>query len=360
MAAETYAVPHAIQSPCPDAVVVNKINVISSSVVIHNSRKFHVLTTCQGFANQWQIRIHYYWYKRQRERCEASGACDMGGFTRILHSGQPDDLMDEVPTLVVDKLPDAALKDSFYVVLNRPFAFQQWLKKVSIPERYVLMAEADHLFLRPMPNMMAGEAPGAALFTYINPDQYGSIVRKFVGDVSDEEVKKIPRIGNSPTMLSVEDLRSLASVWYTVTMGIFNDDEAHKAWNWVLEMYGYALATYMQKQHVGLKTYENFLAHPPWDKKEVTEKGEPFYLLHLTYPMKYNASGGLTEKDEEIVWKFDKRLYMENPPPRNLAQPPETVKSDLARLIISMFNEATDTIPCWDRYVSDKVVTTKC
>ena len=35
-------------------------------------------------------------YMRQRLVCEAKGACDMGGFTRILHSGVADDLMDEV------------------------------------------------------------------------------------------------------------------------------------------------------------------------------------------------------------------------------------------------------------------------
>lgn len=39
------------------------------------------------------------------------------------------------------------------------------LKTASVPERYILMCEADHLFMRPMPNMMAGEAQGAALFT---------------------------------------------------------------------------------------------------------------------------------------------------------------------------------------------------
>lgn len=50
------------------------------------------------------------------------GVCDMGGFTRILHSGEADDLMDEVPTVVVDKLPESALKNSSYVVLNRPCA----------------------------------------------------------------------------------------------------------------------------------------------------------------------------------------------------------------------------------------------
>ena len=44
----------------------------------------------------------------------------------------------------------------------------------------------------------------------------------------------------------------------------------------VLEMYGYALATYKVGQHVGITTYENMLAHPPFDKKEVRQedKGE--------------------------------------------------------------------------------------
>ena len=30
---------------------------------------------------------------------------EMGGFTRILHSGEPDHVMDEIPTFVVDPLP---------------------------------------------------------------------------------------------------------------------------------------------------------------------------------------------------------------------------------------------------------------
>lgn len=29
----------------------------------------------------------------------------MGGFTRVLHSGKPDNLMDEIPTFVVEPLP---------------------------------------------------------------------------------------------------------------------------------------------------------------------------------------------------------------------------------------------------------------
>lgn len=33
------------------------------------------------------------------------------------------------------------------------------------------------------------------------------------------------------------------------------------------------------------------LAHPPWDKREVDAQGQPFYLLHLTYPLRYNKTG---------------------------------------------------------------------
>jgi hypothetical protein len=45
------------------------------------------------------------------------------------------------------------------------------------------MCEADHLFLRPMPNFMNGEGQGAALFTYIVPWNYNAIVKKFIGQV---------------------------------------------------------------------------------------------------------------------------------------------------------------------------------
>ena len=37
---------------------------------------------------------------------EKGADCQMGGFTRILHSGKPDDLMAEIPTVVVEPLPD--------------------------------------------------------------------------------------------------------------------------------------------------------------------------------------------------------------------------------------------------------------
>ena len=66
-----------------------------------NSR-FHVAVTATDAAYiQWQCRIMYYWYNKVKDM-PGSG---MGKFTRILHSGRPDQLMDEIPTFVVDPLP---------------------------------------------------------------------------------------------------------------------------------------------------------------------------------------------------------------------------------------------------------------
>ena len=66
-------------------------------------RPFHVaLTATDAAYSRWQCRVMYYWYKRMQAQ---PGGEAMGGFTRVLHSGKPDGLMDEIPTFVVDPLP---------------------------------------------------------------------------------------------------------------------------------------------------------------------------------------------------------------------------------------------------------------
>jgi hydroxyproline O-arabinosyltransferase len=66
-------------------------------------RPFHVALTATGETyNRWQSRVMYYWYKRMQARPGGEAMC---GFTRVLHSGRPDSLMDEIPTFVVDPLP---------------------------------------------------------------------------------------------------------------------------------------------------------------------------------------------------------------------------------------------------------------
>nr|DAD42767.1 TPA_asm: hypothetical protein HUJ06_000997 [Nelumbo nucifera] len=66
-------------------------------------RPFHVaLTATDAPYSKWQCRIMYYWYKKAKEM----PGSELGGFTRVLHSGNPDNLMDEIPTFVVNPLPE--------------------------------------------------------------------------------------------------------------------------------------------------------------------------------------------------------------------------------------------------------------
>ena len=70
----------------------------------HHQRRrlFHTaVTASDSVYNTWQCRVMFYWFKKAR----AVPGSDMGGFTRILHSGKPDQFMDEIPTFVADPLP---------------------------------------------------------------------------------------------------------------------------------------------------------------------------------------------------------------------------------------------------------------
>lgn len=73
--------------------------------------KFHVaLTATDAPYSQWQCRIMYYWYKKMKDM----PGSDMGKFTRVLHSGSPDNFMDEIPTFVVKPLPQGLDRVRFF------------------------------------------------------------------------------------------------------------------------------------------------------------------------------------------------------------------------------------------------------
>lgn len=90
-----------------------------------------------------------------------------------------------------------------YVVLNRPYAFAQWVKKANIPEQYVLMSEPDHIFIRPLPNFMTSDSPAAFPFFYIEPAkaEYQKVTQKFTGPITKKQMGELAPIGNSPTYM---------------------------------------------------------------------------------------------------------------------------------------------------------------
>ena len=162
-----------------------------------------------------------------------------------------------------------------YVVLNRPWAFVQWLREVTVPEKYIFMSEPDHIWLKPMPNLMLGDKPAAFPFFYIEPAKadYVHITEKFTGKLSRQQLEAISPIGahlptaawttclaadttesvplgpcvpatssqctacrpcavqsagNAPTLLTYSDLKKVAETWMNTSHAIFDDEEAHK------------------------------------------------------------------------------------------------------------------------------------
>ncbi|GFP93423.1 hypothetical protein PHJA_001486700 [Phtheirospermum japonicum] len=295
--------------------------------------KFHIaLTASDTPYSKWQSRIMYYWYKKNKDL----PGSDMGKLTRILHSGRPDNLMDEIPTFVVDPLPPGF--DLGYVVLNRPWAFVQWLEKATIEEEFILMAEPDHIYLKPLPNLGYEDYPAAYPFFYIKPKERAKVIRKFFPDEMGP-VTKIDPIGNSPVIIKKDLLEKIAPTWMNMSIRMKNDPETDKTFGWVLEMYAYAVASALHGvQHI---LWEEFMLQPPWDLETANK-----FILHFTYACDYNLKGELTfGKTGE--WRFDKRYYLDWAPPRNLSLPPPGVPESVVTLI-KMINEATANLPDWD------------
>lgn len=297
--------------------------------------KYHVaLTATDTVYSQWQCRIMYYWYKKTKDMPGSS----MGKFTRILHSGVSDKLVDEIPTFVVDPLPEGL--DRGYVVLNRPWAFVQWLEKAPIEEEYILMAEPDHIFVNPLPNLAYGNKPAGFPFFYIKPADHEKVVRKYYPEESGP-LTDIDPIGNSPVIIKKSMLEDIAPTWVNISLRMKDDPETDKAFGWVLEMYAYAVASALHGvRHILRK---DFMLQPPWD----LEVGETF-IIHYTYGCDYNLKGKLTY-GKIGEWRFDKRSYLNGPPPRNLSLPPPGVPESVVRLV-KMVNEATENIPGWDTW----------
>ena len=56
-----------------------------------------------------------------------------------------------------------------------------------------------------------------------------------------------------------------------------------------------------------------------------------YYLLHYTYGMDYTLAGEFTP-GKIGEWRFDKRTWHSQPPPRNLELPPPGMKNALVRV----------------------------
>eukprot|EP00798_Chlamydomonas_sp_ICE-L_P000483 gene483-1889_t len=178
-------------------------------------------------------------------------------------------------------------------------------------------------------------------------------------DVYRDPAAQAPRkqqLLGSPVFETMDDGKKIMSLWSNTPIEVYRDPAAQApdaGWGWVQEMYGFAMAAWK----IGLRNITlipELISQPPFDPSYEERFGHPFYILHYTYPMRFNNSGEMVTRDEEKSdWTFDKRK-LGGVLPRNVAQPPPGVNNPMVRAMIRYFNEATDAIPCWDDYVSTK------
>eukprot|EP01065_Artemidia_motanka_P046973 TRINITY_DN7239_c3_g1_i1.p1 TRINITY_DN7239_c3_g1~~TRINITY_DN7239_c3_g1_i1.p1 ORF type:complete len:651 (+),score=197.98 TRINITY_DN7239_c3_g1_i1:102-2054(+) len=319
-------------------------------------RPYHVMVTASEKLNeQWATRVAYYWYRKVK----AADPCgEMGGFTRLLH-GKPDELMEEVPTVTVDRIQN----DYGFVVLNRPNAFRQWLAKldsgeVRIPEKYLLLIEPDHIFLKAPPNV----APAAFQFSYMRAAE-GSPQ----WDAAKPHIPKgkspadLPQSGPSPTLLHLDDWRRITPDWLRRSVNMQRDRRSQRAYTWVLEMWSFCAAAL----DVGLKinVLEHFQVEPCtvlWCASKVHKnetvwaqrRGQGPFILHLTFGQNFALDGSWWDERANgtlVPWSFNKRKYGAIYPPRDLTPPPPGASHSGAGLIVEMVNEASANIPGWGR-----------
>lgn len=67
------------------------------------------------------------------------------------------------------------------------------------------MAEPDHIFVNPLPNLARGSHPAGYPFFYIKPAEHEKVIRKFFPKEKGH-VNKIDPIGNSPVIIKKVEL----------------------------------------------------------------------------------------------------------------------------------------------------------
>ena len=97
------------------------------------SRKpFHTLLTATAQVyQQWQCRVMYYQWKKQRANDPAGACTEMTGFTRLVAHGdaRPDGLENEIPSFFVKEYTQRDYaRFRGYRVINRPYSVTQLLK----------------------------------------------------------------------------------------------------------------------------------------------------------------------------------------------------------------------------------------
>ena len=138
--------------------------------------------------------------------------------------------------------------------------------------------------------------------------------------------------GPSPVLIHLPLLRRLTPHWLKLSFQLKRDREADKVFGWVLEMWGYTLAS----SRLGIRhlVWQDFQTEPSslWHTQL---DGDP-HIYHYTFGLEFTSDGLPVTSIGE--WSLDKRHFMSSYPPR--LQEPPACAGKAAVTLTSLLNEA--------------------
>jgi len=327
-----------------------------SSDTCPGRKAYHtILTATAQVYQQWQCRVMYFHWKKQRDN-DPKGACtELTGFTRLVASagGRPDGLEGEVPSYFVKEYTgQEAAKFHGYRVVNRPYSVVQFLTTQAwrdIAEDYVYIAETDHVLMHPLPNKATRGSPMAYRFQYMGPNPAHARVIETVWPAGGKQgYTQVQPIGPSPVVIHKADLELVAEPWNTMSVKLKTNAEADRLLGWVIEMWGYSVAA----ASVGLRhqVFADFQVEPGGNSggHQLENFDSKYWVFHYTYQFEYMLDGTPCRPWTIGEFSLDKRHFTDQYPTPPLPQPP--AKANVAAFwLLDAFNEAMAAIPNWPR-----------
>jgi len=274
---------------------LDPVPVASDSSLVKTSRKkFRIVFSAESSQYlAWQARVNYHAFKKtQDER--------IAGFTRLLTSREPDDLISEIPTFQAYRHPFSRS----YGPLNKPDVIAKWFESALRPsEDIIVVIDPDNWLLKdlsPIVNQVAKGAPVAQAAWFFNSPNLPLIWQV----VCEQNCEFEPQGAAVPVFIHKDDLEQIAPLWRYYTMKVIREKEENpKAMNrfsndqmvgWSVEMIGYVFAA----AHLGIK----HRIEPYLQMRDVDSRGTP--ELQRQIPMIHMGRAWFPESYEPgRVWK---------------------------------------------------------
>jgi len=199
-----------------------------------------------------------------------------------------------------------------------------------------MIAETDHVLMRPMPNLATQTEAAAHSFGYMHAGSHHQKVVELCNPGGSW--RDVQPVGPSPIIIRIKDLERVADRWLEYSYKLRGDPmPARIIQDWVLEMWGYAIAAAsLGIRHTIIPSYQ---IEPNAYARTAEDFHQHSYIFHYTYGIEYTLQGRPQGFNTIGEWSLDKRHYGGAYPPPNLDPPPDGVNPS-TRWLWSAWNTA--------------------